>query len=173
MRVLLETNDLQICLYDENDANVLASVLMDKQTMRFWPAPFTYDKVEMWITQAMQSYSDNGIGRMGIVEKSSGELIGDCGIIYAEFNAEWCWDLGIIVAYAYEARGYAAQALRVLISYCFKDLQIPALRVHTPVDHAVVRWLSEKAGFQLLKIYKNSKNRDIETCVYELKNTYL
>ncbi len=168
MKKLLETPHLFLCCYEAGDAEQLKPLLSDAKTMRFWPRPFSAQQVQDWIDKAMQCYEKYNIGRLAIVEKASGEIVGDCGVVRGVFGDEECWDLGIIMLHAFEGTGYAREASKALVEYCFMVLKLPALRANTPVNHKVVRLLAQRAGMKLIKIFNNPRNCDIETCLYEL-----
>ncbi len=168
MKTLLETQNLQLCWYEQGDTTLLASILTDPVTMRFWPQPFTSEKVQDWIGKAILCYEQHGIGRLGIIEKNSRKLVGDCGIIPLVVAGEQCWDLGIIIYYPFENTGYAAEALRAVVQYCFEILKFLAIRVNTAMDNKVVRFYAEKFGMKLLKTFINPRNRNLETALYEL-----
>ena len=102
------------------------------------------------------------------MEKETGKLVGDCGIIRGVFAEEQCWDLGIIIHHEYEGIGYASEACKALVAYAFETLKLPALRANTPVHHKAARWLALRSGMKLVKIFNNSKNRNIETALYEI-----
>lgn len=173
MKKLLETERLFLCFYEkidyeEKNIDGIYSLLADPMTMRFWPKPYTKEQVKEWITKSIDNCNNYGIGRLAIIEKVTGKQIGDCGIMRGVFAEEECWDLGIIIHYQYEARGYASEACKALIRYAFENLQLSALRANTPADHKAARWLALRSGMKLLKIFNNSKNRDIETALYEI-----
>lgn len=169
MKKLLETLHLQLCCYEEADVEQLALLLCDTQTMRLWPQPFTLEKVKEWIQKAQQQYEAYGIGRLGIVEKPSGKLIGDCGISRGIYDGEECWDVGIIISYPYEGSGYAVEALKAVVEYAFNELKIDAIRVNTAVDNKVVCWLAGRFGMKELRRFINTRNRNLQYILYEMR----
>ena len=62
------------------DADALALVLSDPETMRYYPAPYDRAGVEQWIERNRQRYQDDGVGLWAMELMMTQELIGDCGI---------------------------------------------------------------------------------------------
>ncbi|GJD22718.1 hypothetical protein RIVM261_076740 [Rivularia sp. IAM M-261] len=50
--------------------------------------PLTYERCVKWIKISIQNYQNKGFGASAVVEKSTGELIGCCGIIYDSERSE-------------------------------------------------------------------------------------
>lgn len=168
MKKLLETDHLQLCYYDTADIEEVALLLTDPQTMRFWPEPFSLEKVKEWVGKAQQQYEAHGIGRLGVIEKATGKLVGDCGIIRGIYDGEECWDLGIIISYPYEGSGYAVEALKAVVEYAFKELKVDAVRVNTGLDNKVVCWLARRFGMKELRRFINTRNRNLEYILFEM-----
>lgn len=168
MQELLETQNLKLCFYEKGDEARLANILMNKKTMRFWPQPFTEEKVKDWVDKAIMQYEQHGIGRLGIIQKATGILIGDCGFIRGVFDGEECWDLGIIIDYEYEGIGYPREALKAVVVYGFEVLRFDAIRVNTGVDNKVVCWLAKKLGMKKLRHFINTRNGNLEYVLFEM-----
>jgi RimJ/RimL family protein N-acetyltransferase len=155
-------------MYEPEDVDALYQLLGDAQTMRHWPQPFTREQVADWIARNLNGYQTNGIGRLAVIEKSTGQLVGDCGLIRGTYAGEECWDLGIIIHYAREANGYALQAIKTVVAYVFEQLKLDAIRVNTAVDNKVVRFMAERFGMKRLCSFINERNRNKEHILYEM-----
>jgi [ribosomal protein S5]-alanine N-acetyltransferase len=77
---ILETSRLILREFSADDVDALSVVLSDAATMRFYPAPLDRTGVEAWIARNLQRYEQDGHGLWAMVLKSSGELVGDCGL---------------------------------------------------------------------------------------------
>jgi [ribosomal protein S5]-alanine N-acetyltransferase len=78
--VVLETERLRLREFVPTDADALAPIISDPETMRFYPEPLDRAGVESWIERNQRRYRNDGHGLWAMVFKSSGELIGDCGL---------------------------------------------------------------------------------------------
>lgn len=71
------------------------------------------------------AYKDFGIGRWLVTEKSSGEILGWCGLKYiAELDEV---DLGYRFYQKYWNQGYATEAARATLGFGFNTLEIPVI----------------------------------------------
>ena len=94
MKVILETPRLTLREFVPEDAVALSLVLSDPETMRFYPAPFDRAGVDDWIDRNRRRYASDGVGLWAMVLKSTGELIGDCGIMKQEVDGEPWYEIG-------------------------------------------------------------------------------
>jgi len=80
----LETERLSLRPMDTDDEDALLRVLGDPLAMRFYPRPFERGAVRRWIERAWERYERDGFGLLAVVERSTGEVIGDCGPMLME-----------------------------------------------------------------------------------------
>jgi ribosomal-protein-alanine N-acetyltransferase len=78
---ILETPRLIVREFCAEDVDALARVISDPETMSFYAAPFDRSGVEEWIERNRRRYSKDGHGLWAVIFKTSGELIGDCGLV--------------------------------------------------------------------------------------------
>ena len=119
---ILETPRLVLRELAAEDADALARILGDPETMRYYPAPYDRAGVEQWIARNRQRYKDDGVGLWGMVLKSTvlkstpsqsaGELIGDCGIIRQEVEGEHLYEIGYHLLRDFWGRGLPRLGLR-------------------------------------------------------------
>jgi RimJ/RimL family protein N-acetyltransferase len=92
--------------------------------MQFWPKAFDRAGSERWVQRSIDAYRDLGFSRYGIILKSSGELIGDCGFMRIEVNGVQENDLGYILDKKYWGQGYATEAAKACLQYGFDKLNM-------------------------------------------------
>ena len=68
---ILQTTRLLLHEFAPEDAEALARVLSDPETMRYYPAPYDRAGVEQWISRNCQRYKNDGVGLWAMVLKSS------------------------------------------------------------------------------------------------------
>jgi [ribosomal protein S5]-alanine N-acetyltransferase len=59
---ILETSRLSLREFREDDAEALARVISDPETMKFYSAPFDRSGVEEWIVRNRRRYKNPGMG---------------------------------------------------------------------------------------------------------------
>ena len=108
----IETSRLLLRGHLPADFDLLLPILSDPVTMGFWPAPFDRERVRAWVERSMANHAEHGFGRMLMVLKESGEVIGDCGVMRSSVGGEMRNDLGYILHHPYWGKGYAVEAAR-------------------------------------------------------------
>jgi [ribosomal protein S5]-alanine N-acetyltransferase len=85
---ILETGRLLLREFTPADTAALALVLSDPETMKYYPAPIDRAGTQQWIERNLRRYAEDGVGLWAMVLKTTGELIGDCGIIRQQVEGE-------------------------------------------------------------------------------------
>ena len=98
----------------------------------------------------MAGYENNGYGLWAVVEKSSGQIIGMCGLIKRP-NLDHA-DLGYAFLPEYFGKGFAFEACTASIAAASRDFGMPQLLAIVNPDNMASRRLLEKLGFRLQEI---------------------
>jgi len=106
----LETDRLQLRPMSLADLDPLAPILGDPVTMRFYPRPFDRETVGGWIDRTVQRYERDGFGLLAVVEKATGEVIGDCGPTLQETGHGSFVELGWHIRGDRQGLGFATEA---------------------------------------------------------------
>lgn len=161
-RLTLATSRLLLRPLSLEDEPVLAGVLSDAETMRWYPHPFSREEVRDWIERQMGRYSSS-TGLLGMVEKESGSLIGDCGVVWQDVEGQMELEVGYHVHRECWNRGFATEAAGAMTDFAFG---------HLGVDHVismirpenVASWrVAEKNGFAMDRLVLW---HDYNHCVY-------
>lgn len=161
----LITERLRLRPYTVEDLPSLHALLSDPVTMSFWPSPFTEEQSEQWLRRAIDAYA-NGLGRLAVTLRETGEPIGDAGLFFLEIDGQPEYDLGYIISSRHWNRGYGYEAAEAIMRYGFDELKLNRICANMPVVHAASRNVAEKLGMVLEKEFANRRNRNIRTCLY-------
>jgi RimJ/RimL family protein N-acetyltransferase len=123
----LETERLRLRPLEPDDVDALALVLGDPDAMRFYPRPFRRSDVEAWIARVRDRYEADGFGLLGVVERETGQLIGDCGPMRMEVNGAHHVELGWHVRRDRQRLGFASEAGAACRDHAFRVLAVPRL----------------------------------------------
>ena len=93
-----------------DDTDDLAAILCDRETMSFYPRPFTWEDARAWIERSMASYEKNGFGLWAVVLKETGEFVGQCGLTVQHVEDEDHIEAGWHVNRNHWRKGYASEA---------------------------------------------------------------
>jgi RimJ/RimL family protein N-acetyltransferase len=148
---ILETLRLSLREFTPQDANALALVLSDPETMRHYPAPYDRAGVEQWIERNRRRYRDDGVGLWAMVLNKPQELIGDCGIILQQVDDEPLYEIGYHVRRDFWGRGFATEAAIACRNWAFANLKTDRLiSLIRPENLASIR-VAARAGMTLWK----------------------
>jgi RimJ/RimL family protein N-acetyltransferase len=163
---ILETQRLLLREFVPEDVDALAAVLSDPEAMRFYPAPLDLAAVAAWIERARRRYADAGHGLWAMILKSSGELIGDCGLTRQIVDGADEIEIGYHVRRDLWGRGYAPEAARACQDYGFTRIGVDHLISLIRPENLPSRRVAEKTG---LTLWKEAVWRDVLHCVYVIR----
>jgi len=195
MPQILETPRLLLREFVPEDADALARVLSDPETMRHYPAPCDRAGVEQWIERNRQRYQEDGAGLWAMVLKSNlcgagaparagsdfgtgtragapaphlqdFELIGDCGIILQHVEGEPLCEIGYHLRRDCWGQGLATEAAIACREWAFAHL--PVDRVISLIRPANVpsQRVAERNG---MKVWKEVHWRGLLHYVYSVE----
>jgi ribosomal-protein-alanine N-acetyltransferase len=162
--ICLETPRLILREMTSDDAPSLHAVLGDAETMRWYPRAYTFEEGQEWIARQIARYA-SGAGLLGIVLKTTGVLIGDCGAVWQEVEGVQEPEIGYHVHRDHQNQGYATEAARAVRDYVFSALDCNHVISMIRPENLASRRVAEKNG---LKVDRIVFWRDYEHCVYRL-----
>ncbi len=127
---MLETERLTLRQMNMDDVNALAAVLGDPEAMRYYPAPFTRDKV---------------------VLKASQECIGDCGLTWQRvgYSEERQLEVGWHIRRDLWNRGLATEAGLACRDYARDVIRQPHLISIIDPDNLASQAVARKLGMEV------------------------
>ena len=164
--LILETDRLLLREFVPEDVDALAAVLSDPETMRYYPAALDRAGVAAWIERNRRRYADPGHGLWAMVLKSSGELIGDCGLTRQVVDETDEIEIGYHVRRDLWGRGYASEAARACREHGFSRLGAERLVSLIRPENLPSRRVAEKTG---LSLWKEVTWRELPHCVYAIR----
>lgn len=114
---------------------------------------------------AMASYQHSGFGFWAVIEKSSGQIIGMCGLVKRD-NLPHA-DLGYSFLPEHFGHGYAFEAAQACIDAAKDRFNLPKLLAIVNTNNLASRKLLEKLGFtfqRMIALYENEP----DLCLYSI-----
>jgi ribosomal-protein-alanine N-acetyltransferase len=148
---ILETPRLILREFVPDDADALALVLSDPETMRFYPAPFDHAGVEEWITRNRRRYANEGHGLWAMLLKANSELIGDCGLVVQEVDNTDEIEIGYHVRRDHWNQGFTTEAALACRDFGFSHLPVDRLISLIRPENLPSRRVAEKNGMTIWK----------------------
>ena len=120
--MILETNRLILRPLTEEDFDAWTAVLGDPEVMYAYEHGFSPEEVRQWIERQQERYAKDGFGLWALIEKTSGQLIGDCGITLQDWNGREVPEIGYHLRRDKWHHGFAAEAAKACKEYAFTTL---------------------------------------------------
>lgn len=162
----LETQRLILRPYTGEDFEDLYAILSDEETMRYYPSPFSPEKVKDWIRWNRENYDVFGFGLWAVTLKETGRMIGDCGVTMQKINGSIKPEIGYHIHKDFQGKGYATEAAKKCRDYLFENTPFNRLYSYMNGENIPSFSVAEKNGMQLVETYVN--DRGIHLRVYAI-----
>lgn len=148
---ILETPSLILREFVAEDRDALTLVLGDPETMRFYPTALDQAGVAEWIARNRRRYAKDGHGLWAMVLRSTGEVIGDCGLTVQTVDDVNQIEIGYHVRRDRWCQGFATEAARACREYGFAKLPVEHLISLIRPENLPSRRVAEKNGMTICK----------------------
>ena len=105
-------------------------------------------EIEKQKAYSQTAYRFYGYGIWGIFEKSSGNLIGRCGIEQKMIDGQAEYEISYLIDTAHQRQGYALECMRAVLAYAEYKLHIKRLAAVIHKDNLPSLRLIERLGFR-------------------------
>jgi RimJ/RimL family protein N-acetyltransferase len=163
MKIVLETPRLILREFTPEDADALALVISDPETMRYYPEPFNRAGVGEWIARNLRRYEADGHGLWAMDLKSSGAMVGDCGITLQDVDGKPLPEIGYHLHRDMWGQGLATEAARACLDYGFTQLKADLLISLIRPENVPSCKVAERNG---MKIWKETTRQGLLHYVY-------
>jgi RimJ/RimL family protein N-acetyltransferase len=164
-KVILETERVILRQFLPADRDALARVICDPETMRYYPAPFDRAAVQEWIARNLRRYAANGHGLWAMDLKTTGEMIGDCGIILQEVDGEQLAEIGYHLRRDKWGQGLATEAARGCRDYGFGKMALDVMISLIRPENERSRRVAEQNG---MRVWKETMRSGLRHLVYRV-----
>ena len=157
MNILFETERCIIRELEETDIEGMFTLDSNPEVHRFLgntPIKTKEEALKM-IRHVRQQYIDNGIGRLAIIEKTSGAFMGWTGLKLEKgvrADREY-YDLGYRLLQKYWGKGIATETAIASLQYGFETLQLEEINAAADVDHIASNSILKKVGMQFVETF--------------------
>jgi RimJ/RimL family protein N-acetyltransferase len=104
------------------DLDFVASMLADPAVMRFYPKTLNRGAAEVWVRRQMRRYRDDGHGLWLVLDRESGEPVGQVGLLNQHVDGADEAEIGYLLASSRWGRGYATEAAAAARDHAFRAL---------------------------------------------------
>ncbi len=171
MDLILETPRLILRELLPSDAEAMFKMDNNPNVHKYlWNKPTqTLDETKSIIEYVRGQYTENGIGRFAIIEKSSGIFLGWAGIKFVtepENGHVNFFDFGYRLDEEFWGKGFASEASFAWLDYGFDVMNIELMNASAQSENGASNRILQKIGMNLLEQYVSNS---VQWNWYELK----
>ena len=125
MTPVIETARLALREMSLDDLDFVAAMLAHPEVMRFWPQTYSREEAEFWVRRQQDRYARDGHGYWLALDKTTGEPVGQAGVLQVQFDGREEPGLGYIIHRPFWRKGFATEAAAASLQYAFDRLDVP------------------------------------------------
>ena len=153
MKIILETERLLLREMTDDDFDALKKVISDKETMKYYPAPYDDEGVLKWIRWCKASYAKRGFGLWAVINKKTNEMIGDCGISMQCIDDEDKPEIGYHLRKDYHRQGLGKEMTQAVKDYFFTHFDFDEVYSYMDKENIPSYKTAEANGMTFLHLY--------------------
>ncbi len=148
---VIETARLGLRLMRSDDVDAMLRIFTDPNVMAsFNLASYTRDQMQEWVRRNIDHQRQFGYGLFAVIDRTTGTLIGDCGLEWKDIRGASLPELGYDFHSDYWRRGLATEAATAVRDYAFAKLGLARLVSLIRVGNDASRRVAEKVGMDRL-----------------------
>jgi len=154
-----ETARLRLRRLTPDDESALFEVFADPYAREFYPQMSDPIHVQGWIAWNLRNYEAHVFGLWAVELRSSGRLIGDCGLTYQDVEGTRELEIGYHVVEAERRKGYATEAARACLDFGFRRTSSAMICSIVSASNAASQTVAERVHVQRREFTENEKPR--------------
>lgn len=169
----LETPRLLLRPMLASDVSDLLHIFQDPRVMAaFNSPPFTPEDMDRWVRRNLEHQEKHGYGLYSVILKSTGVLIGDCGLEQMDLPDGQAAELGYDFRSDHWHQGYATEAACAVRDYAFNVLALPRLVSLIRVGNEASKRVAERVGMHQVAEISRYGNQGSQYWEYALDRSY-
>jgi RimJ/RimL family protein N-acetyltransferase len=145
------------------DLDFVAAMIGHREVMQFWPRTYSRDEAVDWINRQQGRYKDYGYGYWLALDRTTGEPVGQAGVIPQTVDAEDITGLGWIMHRPFWRRGYATEAGQACLAWAFDNTNAERVIALVRPENQPSIGVAEKLG---MKCEGRTHYHDFEHLIY-------
>lgn len=125
------------------------------------------------IAMINDQYYENGVGRMAVVLKETGEFVGWAGLKFVTYEMNGhinYYDLGYRFKKKHWGKGYATESAKAFVDYAFTAMGLLRIFTYTDATNSASRSILDKSGFKYIESFDDN---GVLSAWYEILNPNL
>jgi [ribosomal protein S5]-alanine N-acetyltransferase len=145
---MIETPRLLLRKFEPSDRESVVELLKNSDFMAYSPTgAMDHEQAESRFQGLLLAYETYGVGKLALVEKSTAEVIGYCGIEHFLFQGNEVVELGYRIRVQSRGNGYAFEASSAILGYA-KQMGFHSVFAFTEQENEPSQHILKKLGFE-------------------------
>lgn len=168
--IILETERLYLREMNQQDILPLSRILQDSEVMYAYEHAFSDQEVQEWLDKQRKRYKDYGFGLWAVIEKQSGQMIGQCGLTMQPWGEKEVLEIGYLFRKSFWHQGFAAEAAAACKEYAFGQLGAEEVYSIIRDDNLASQLVAVRNGMERCgELTKHYYGKDMLHYVYSAK----
>ncbi len=121
--IRLESKRLYTRPLEYSDIEIWNEFIQDEKATRLFPESMKKpDTASVWIKKQIERYSNNDFGLMALIDKESGDFIGQCGLLNQNLQTGNEVEIGYHILPKFWGQGFATEASALIKNYGLNEL---------------------------------------------------
>lgn len=125
MNAILQTPRLRLRELEPEDLDFVAAMMGDAEVMRYYPKPLDRSEAKVWLHRQLARYENDGHGLWLVELRSTGEPVGQIGLIRQIVEDAPEREIGWLLHRPYWGNGYATEAAAAVRDLAFTTWDRP------------------------------------------------
>jgi ribosomal-protein-alanine N-acetyltransferase len=125
-------------------------------------------RAQHWIDRQQMRYNKRLYGLQALIEKSTGNFLGQCGLITQEIDGQTEIEVGYHILKQFRGQGFAPEAARMFIDFAFNHHQADSVVSIIDVRNTNSQRVADKNG---LHREKQVRYMDLDVFVYRINRS--
>lgn len=167
----LQTLRLELRPMECADFDALCGILQDAEVMHAYEHAFSEEEVRAWLEKQQNNYRQYGFGLWAAVEKTSGRMIGQCGLTMQKIRDLEVLEIGYLFRKDAWHQGYATEAAMACKAYAFETLRAERVCSIIRDTNLASQRVAQRNGMTVVDSFvKHYYGIDMPHLVFEVKN---
>lgn len=145
----VETERLFLRPFAPDDGLSLHAVIGNDPDMTWDATARPLERTEETLNGRIKHYEDHGFGIWAVIDKVSGEMIGQAGLQVLQGTSDV--ELVVFTAKRYWRHGVGMEACIAILTYAFTEMNLSRIVGVTRTHNVAAQQLGEKLGFRLVR----------------------
>lgn len=161
MNIIYESKRLFFREMNFTDHILIKKILQNSEVMYAWEKIFSDQEVTEWIKRNRSRYKHDRYGYYLAIEKETGQLIGQIGLISESIEGQLLVGIGWILDKNFWGQGYATEGANATLAYAFDQFNIDEIVALIRPNNANSIRVAERLGMKLKGQYNKQVDEKI------------